>query len=385
MEVERHGAGGRVGYAVQRREEAPSNLADRHLWQITAVRDLLWIGLGIFLLWFVYELRGVFTPILIALALAYLFNPLFAYPERRWEVPRPLTITLLLVVLTIAGAGFIAWFGPLLMEQVQTLAKKVPQYIQSLSAHSGLQLGHLPDQLLAWVSRMTEDPIGVLQPLFVGTGQAFGIIGQVIGTTTSIVLLTMLVPIYFFFFAWHFDRMIGWISHLLPASKKPHLLKIFGRMDDAVSGFFRGRLVIALITGIMYAVGWALTDVPYWFLLGMGTGFLSIIPYVSVIGWPLAILFKYLDLMATTGAQDFNWLSVFVWPSVPYLPVQFLESWVLTPLIQSQSVTVLIVVFIGGAVGGFFGLLLSIPVAACIKILFQELVLPRLERYVASH
>ncbi|MBX3371736.1 MAG: AI-2E family transporter, partial [Nitrospira sp.] len=61
----------------------------------------------------------------------------------------------------------------------------------------------------------------------------------------------------------------------------------------------------------------------------------------------------------------------------------------LTPWVQSQSmemnaVTVLIVVFIGGALGGFYGLLLAIPLAACIKILVQELVLPRLERRAAA-
>lgn len=81
----------------------------------------------------------------------------------------------------------------------------------------------------------------------------------------------------------------------------------------------------------------------------------------------------------------FEWLPVVVWPSLVYLMVQFVESWVLTPLVQSRSlemsaITVLIIVFIGGAVGGFYGLLLPIPIAACIKILIQELVLPGLER-----
>ena len=50
-----------------------------------------------------------------------------------------------------------------------------------------------------------------------------------------------------------------------------------------------------------------------------------------------------------------------------------------------NAVTVLIVVFIGGALGGFYGLLLAIPVAACLKILAQELLLPRLIRNAADH
>jgi predicted PurR-regulated permease PerM len=196
--------------------------------------------------------------------------------------------------------------------------------------------------------------------------------------------------VYFFFFAWHFDRITGYFARFLPASRKNQWLDIFRRMDLAVSGFFRGRLLIALITGIMYAIGWFATGVPFWFLLGLGTGLLSIVPYVSVVGWPLAVLLKYLDVVTTSGASSVEWLSVFVWPSVAYLAVQFIESWVLTPWIQSQStdmsaVTVLIVVFIGGAIGGMYGLLLAIPIAACIKILLQELIVPRIERWAERH
>ncbi|MGC3974511.1 MAG: AI-2E family transporter [Nitrospira sp.] len=100
------------------------------------------------------------------------------------------------------------------------------------------------------------------------------------------------------------------------------------------------------------------------------------------------MLLKYLDGFSS-GAGAFDWMTVLVWPSVAYLVVQFIESWLLTPWVQSQSmemnaVTVLIVVFIGGALGGFYGLLLAIPIAACIKILLQELVLPRLERKAAA-
>jgi predicted PurR-regulated permease PerM len=369
---------------------ASKTSADRHLWQIVSIRDLFFIGTALFLLWFGYHLRGVFTPVLIALMLAYLVSPLVASAELRWRLPRPLTVTLLLVIMTSTVAGLGAWLGPLLMEQMQTLAKKAPQYVQSLSGRYGIQLASVSDQLSSFIMRFQDDPMAVLQPLLTGTGTAFGVIGTVIGTTTQAALFTVLIPIYFFFFAWHFDRITDTVARFLPASRKEQWLEIFRRMDTAVSGFFRGRLIIAFLTGVMYAVGWLLTDVPYWFLLGLGTGVLSIIPYVSVIGWPLAVLLKYLDVVTTSGASSVEWLSIAVWPSVAYLAVQFIETWLLTPWIQSQStdmsaVTVLIVVFIGGAVGGLYGLLLSIPVAACLKILFQELLLPGLKRWADRH
>jgi predicted PurR-regulated permease PerM len=114
---------------------------------------------------------------------------------------------------------------------------------------------------------------------------------------------------------------------------------------------------------------------------------LSLIPYVSVIGWPLALLFKYLDSLTASGS-GIGWMAIVVWPSVAYLIVQFIESWILTPWIQRRSsdmnaVTLLIVMFIGGAVAGLFGLILAIPVAACIKIAFEEFIVPRWSRWAA--
>jgi predicted PurR-regulated permease PerM len=369
--------------------EAARSALGRHVWDIAAVRDVFWIGSAAFLLWFGYELRGVFTPVLIALLLAYLVNPLVGTAERRWGVPRPVTITALLIAMAIVGAALAAWLGPIVSEQVQTLAKKTPQYLQRATQTYGVQVGTLSEQFNTLLTRLQDDPLSVLQPLFLGTSQAFGVIGQVIGTTTEVALIIILIPIYFFFFSWHFDGMVETVGRFLPVKRKTRILTIIGRMDQAVSGFFRGRLVIAIITGVLFGVGWAMTGVPYWFLLGVVTGVLNIIPYASAVGWPLAIALKYLDAVTGSGGSV-DWLSIALWPSLPYLIVQFVDGWLLTPWIQSQStdmnaVTVLIVVFIGGAIAGFYGLLLAIPAAACVKILLEEVVMPRWERWAAEH
>jgi predicted PurR-regulated permease PerM len=370
-------------------DDAGKSGSERHLWDMAAVRELFWIGLAAFLVWFGYELRGVFTPVLVALLLAYLVNPLVGGAAYRWHIPRPVTITALLVIVAIVGAALVAWLGPIVSEQVQTLAKKTPQYLQRVTQTYGVQVGTVSEQFNTLLTRLQDDPLSILQPLFLGTSQAFGVIGQVIGTTTEVALILVLIPIYFFFFSWHFDEMMNTVSRFLPLSRKERTLRIIGRMDQAVSGFFRGRLVIAIITGILFGVGWALTDVPYWGLLGIATGVLNIIPYASAVAWPLAIALKYLDAVTGSGGSV-DWLSIALWPSVPYLIVQFIDGWLLTPWIQSQStdmsaVTVLIVIFIGGAMAGFYGLLLAIPVAACLKIILEELVVPRWDRWAAEH
>ncbi len=354
------------------------------------MRDLFVIAAIALAVWFVYEVRGVFLPVFVALGLAYLFHPLITRAQERWRVPRVASITLVLILLGLGTAAFVAWLSPILVDQVRSLAKRAPQYVETLGGHYGIEMAGLSEQITDWTSRIQEDPEEALTSIFSGTGQALGVIGTVIGTTTYIAMTALLIPIYFFFFAWRFERISEVLPRLIPASRRDRTLEILGRMDEAVTGFFRGRLFIAVITGTLYALGWALTGVPYWFLLGAITGLLSIIPYVSLIGWPLAILLKYLDAASGSGGDTVDWVSIAVWPSVPYLIVQFLESWWLTPWIEGHTtnlsaITVIIVVLIGGAVGGFLGLLLAIPVAASVKILLQELVMPRWKAWAARH
>ncbi|MBS0170709.1 MAG: AI-2E family transporter [Nitrospira sp.] len=362
--------------------------ADRHLWQITPVRDLLWGGGLLFLLWFGYYLRGVFTPVLIALLLAYLFNPLIRRAEDQWRIPRPVTISVILLLSAMLMLSLITWLGPLLAEQVQSFAERVPGYIQSIATRYHVRLGDFSEHLSTIATSLRDDPLSILRPVFSGTGQAFGLLGTVIGTTTDVVIAFILIPIYFFFFAWHFDHSLERTTRYIPSGSRTRVRTIVTRMDQAVSGFFRGRLTIALGSAVLYSFGWALTGIRYWFLLGLITGILTIIPYASLIGWPLAVLLKYLDVLAAENGT-FDLMTIVVWPSLAYLVVQLIESWLLTPWVQSHSmemsaVTVLIVVFIGGALGGFYGLLLAIPVAACLKILAEELVLPHLARRAAE-
>ena len=82
-------------------------------------------------------------------------------------------------------------------------------------------------------------------------------------------------------------------------------------------------------------------------------------------------------------------MAVFAWPVGAYCVVQLLEGWLLTPWIQSQSmemsaVTILIVLMIGGSLAGVYGLLLAIPITGCVKILIEEFLAPKLDKWAAD-
>ncbi|ADJ27987.1 AI-2E family transporter [Nitrosococcus watsonii] len=366
----------------------------RHLWQIVPVRDVLWISLGIFLLWFGYQLRAIFIPLLIAFAFAYLFDPLIRWGERYCKMPRPATISLLLALVIMSSVSLVAWLGPEFLKQFAELLRGLVDYLQTLAIEYDIHLiKSLRAKLENWVQHLEENPVGFIventETLLIGTTQAVTVVSHILGAAAYVGTMILLIPFYFFIIAWRFGAIMGKLKEFMPAKEKDRILIIAKEMDEAVAAFFRGRLVIALVTAGLFSLGWSplIADVPYWLVLGVSAGILNFIPYLSTLAWLAAIFSKGLAI-GFSGGFDL-WL-VIIWPSLAYGIVQFLDGWLLTPWIQGRSlnlgaITVVVVVLIGGTVGGLYGLLLCIPMAACAKILFTELILPRFYQWTEKH
>lgn len=364
--------------------------SDKHLWQIAAVRDLIILLVVAATCWFIYLLSDIVLPILIAAILADIFNPFVTLLERRCSCPRPLIAALIVLIIIAVVFGFIAWLAPLIYNQFIDLTDKLPDYLRALTRSYGINFDDVLDQLDRSIQSIQAEPRKLLGQVFSTTGHALGIVTAVFSTTANFFFGFAIVLIYLFIFIWHFNSAIAAAEHYLPRTRKDQIVAIAKRMDKVITEFFRGRIVIAFIVGALLSIGWLVTGVPYWFFLGMATGVLNIVPYLAIITWPAAIVLKYVDSLTSGGAANLNIVVVTLWPSIVYVVVQFLDGWILTPWIQSgqtnmSAATILIVVFIGAAVGGVWGLLFAIPVAACLKIMIEELVLPRIKEWVASH
>jgi predicted PurR-regulated permease PerM len=202
----------------------------------------------------------------------------------------------------------------------------------------------------------------------------------------TILFLAALVPFYFWFFSINFPDALAFLRGLLPEKHRDRILELAGDMDRAVSGFIRGRIVVSVIMGVVAAIGWRICGVPYAITLGAAVTVLSLIPYVSAITLPLAIGLLAADQLAVPDAERMGWLWIALGPALVFGLVQFLEGYVLLPLIAGKAtdldpVSIFVAVLAGAALAGVYGMLLSIPVAACLKIYLREVVMPRLRAW----
>ncbi len=363
--------------------------ANPHLWQINWVREVICLALLLLVLWLAWWLRAIVRPVLLALLLAYLINPVIAWCERKWRWSRLSCVVVLCAVAAAILMTLAAAVLPFAIAQSQELISDLPEYASALSKQPRLIDEAGLDGLREKAAELARNPADSLAYLQDGVVATVGVMGGLVGTATSVAVGVALFPICLLYFSWQWPTIAAWPTTFVPLSRRKRVNEVVRKMDTAVGGYFRTRLVIALIMAAMYAIGWGLSGVPYWLLVGLLAGLLGIIPYAASFAWIAAMLLRFLELEAgITGTADA--LAVFLWPTLVFGLVQASDDWLLTPWLQGAQlemnfVTIILVVVVGGAVAGLLGMLLAVPVAACLRICWAEVVKPGLVRFAESN
>ena len=402
----------------QGRPERP--FSDLHLWEIRSIRDILSVLVVAALFWLGYVMRDVTIPLLVALLLAYLFEPLIAWMAKTRWIPfgRVGAVSWLLAGTTLVLLVALAILVPRIVGQatdliddvrsgvvrtrlVQAVETHVPHEYQSMAMDLVTTLPAVPtSQAETSDTTLTTSPSGLTNATdaaksasetvsnsgvdLVGIASRTGSMAwAVIAEVIAVGMLLFLIPFYFFFFSLWYPQVCEFANSLIPETKCDTIVPLLHRMDDAVAGFVRGRIVIAIIMAVLYAVGWAFMGVPYAILLAVVVGAFSLVPFLGLVGIPVAIAMLAVAQFDLPEAQRMTWWGILLWPTLVFAIVNTLDGWVLTPLIAGKAtnldpVTIFVAVLAGGSVMGAYGMLLAIPIAACIKILLSDLVIPKL-------
>ncbi len=390
---------------------APRNLAKLHIWHVQAVRDILLIAAVIGLVWLGYVMRSVTVPLLVALLLAYLFEPLVALLTRRGRVGRPFVAGAIIATVGVAVVGLLAILVPVAVDQTSEIIAKFGDGRARAAAISLAQ--HVPPSFRDDLERVIKLlPDGVQQAGREGPPAPDAAVGdaavgasaarrhdlvelalggvravmQVLGRVVQLGFLAFLIPFYFFFFSVSYPAVAGFARSLVPEEGRARTFELLGKMDRVVASFIRGRIVISVLMGAMLALGWRLCGVNYALLLGAVVGIFSAVPYLGGVGIPLAIGLLAAEQFTLPLELRMVWWQVILWPTVVFVIVQVIETYVLTPVIAGKAtnldpVTIVVAVLAGGSIMGVYGMLLAIPVTACLKILLTDVLLPRIRAW----
>lgn len=244
---------------------------------------------------------------------------------------------------------------------------------------------NLEFELVRLVSKWIQDHTGDIGRQALATGR--GAVG--LASSVGVFLFQgFLTAFFFFFFSTGWGKVQEFWESLIPERKKGTVIEMLRKMDAVIAGFVRGRLLIGIILSIYFTIAYWLIGVPAPLLLGPMTGLLSLVPYLGAISVPIAIISIWLSPSPWFAFQTSAWWMIIA-PIAVYNLGQFVDDYFLTPSIQGKSTdmdvpSILFATIAGGAIAGIYGLLLAIPVAACIKILLREVFWPKFRRWATG-
>jgi len=318
----------------------------------------------------VYLLGGVLAPILLAFLLAYAFDPLVAFLERR-RLPRALGSSLCLLLLLLLGAGLLALMIPALHEEVRGVAAKMPAYLEKIerSAIPWLEdtLGiEVPSTLEETLLSAREELSGRVQQLAGPVGSLLkGVLSSTFALLASLIYL-ILVPLFTFYFLKDYPRIVAWFKDLVPPRHRDRVQQLTREVDEVLAGFIRGQLTVVSILAVVYSAALVVLGVPAAITIGVVTGLFNLVPYLGIAtGLLLSSLFLLLE-----GAP---WTS-FLMVGGLFAVVSVADGLVLTPKVLGKRlglapVVVILAILAFGEVFGFVGVLLAVPLTAVGKVL----------------
>jgi predicted PurR-regulated permease PerM len=333
-------------------------------WVPAVVATVLLLGL----LYVVGSLAIV--PVLASFALAYLVNPLVDQIEKR-GLSRPVAALAALLIVTLVAAGFLFFIIPRLWEQFIAVGT-------SLMAYFTTENGLRQRALLQWYSpgldrvagdqieRFIRDPSGVLGSP--STWFAGGLSDFFHSAAASVDLL--LVPFFVYYILVDFSAWRDSLEDFIPPRFRDPFARLFDEIGRILQAYVRGQLLIAMLMGVLYAIGFVLLQVPAGVGIAILAGFLNTIPYIgTVFGIILATSFTM-----ASGAGFWNVggvIGVFV-------AVQMIEGYFLTPRILGgrmslHPMAVFLGMLIGGRLFGFLGIILAVPTIAVAKVFLMFL------------
>ena len=325
------------------------------------------------LLW---ALGDILLPFILGGAVAYFLDPVADRLER-WGLSRTLAVTVITIVAVLLFVAVIVPAAITLEAQVRRFINSAPEFLESVTDPEGAFLQRFPF-LAEYRERIATSMSGVVETIQERSG---AIVSGLVAAGQGLLgvgLLFVIVPVVAFYLLLDWDRMVARVDDLLPREHAPTIRRLAAEIDRTLSSFIRGQGTVMLILGIYYAAALMIAGLNFGIIVGLIAGLVTFIPYAgAVIGGALAIGIALVQFWG-------EWGMVAIIAAI-FASGQMLEGNVLTPKLVGGSVGLhpvwlLFALAVFGALFGFVGLLVAVPVAASLGVIARFLV----EKYRAS-
>jgi predicted PurR-regulated permease PerM len=325
-----------------------------------------WIRIGILVLIlavciFLYSLRGVLWPFIFAFFIAYILDPWVEFLQSK-RFPRIVAVLTVLVGVTLAVVLAIILLFPMVSKEAANTVAKFPQYVEVIRTKMAPWIQNWISNhpaLAAEAEKYFNANIRPAIPRLISP--VFAFLASMFSSFAGFIIAMLnllLVPVLTFYILLDFLNLKQKAIELMPPRYQHKVIHYFNEVDEALSGYLRGQLSVAIALGVIYTIGLLILGVPLAIPVGLISGLGNMVPYLGfVLGIAASMLLSFLD------NQDWHRL---VWIVLLYTFAQVNEGTWLSPLLVGKRtglhpVVIMLALVVGGTLFGFMGMLLAVP------------------------
>lgn len=314
----------------------------------TIIRTIL-IGFAFYL---VYILRDIMLVILTAVTITAAIEPINKSLIRR-KVPRVLSVVLVFLFLALVVAGGFYFFFPTFISDVLSVLDLLPKYVDSTNLLSPLSFGGaFPDLSIQTV-------VDSLSSTFVNvTGGLFTTVSGFFGGVISFILIIVLS----FYLSVQDDGVGNFLRVITPDHYEKYVLDLWKRSERKIGLWLQGQLLLGVIIGILTFLGLSILGVKSALFLALIAMVLELIPIFGLI---LAII-PALAIAIVDGGVTLSILVIGLYVIVQQFEAHLIYPLVVRKIVGIPPILVILTLIIGLKLAGFIGVILSVPVAAII-------------------
>jgi predicted PurR-regulated permease PerM len=358
---------------------------------ILNITNLFLIAILTGLIIFLVRILPVFGIFILSFIIAFLLYPWVDWLAKR-RIPRVWAILIIYIIIGGLLFAFFATVVPTLVSQTNTLIQQLPEIATRLQSQMTPRMQALRDFLDKQgvksddIQNFLNEVVPSIQSWALGLGKrlALGVQGAVGGIVASFT-----IPIIVFYLLLDAPKIRDSLMALAPKRTAKEAENLLGRVAEMLNHYLRGQLKLCFIIFSFATIGLLILGVPHAFLLGILAGMTEIVPIAGPI-----IAFIPASLVGMTNRWDYGlvgpWLPDIWWVkglivAVFYLLMQWSENNLIVPRVMGKGLnvhplTVMFALLCGGFLGGIAGMLIALPIAACLKVVFEIYYTPFINR-----
>ena len=301
-------------------------------------------------------------PVTIASFLAMLFIPLCVWLENKGmhNAFAALICALIFLVACASLVFLVSWQIGNFAEDTQKLQEMVTGIANRIQHFVAETMGISREQQQQMITEQKKS----------GGQQASRMVMGTLGSVSSILIKFVLVLVYIFLFLYFRKHLKAFLMKMFSGEEKKNALKIAYDASQVGQNYISGLARMIFILWIMYGIGFSIVGVKYALFFAVLCGILEIVPFVgNLTGTALTLL-----MAVSQGAGSGMLIGILI----TYSLVQFIQSYILEPLVVGAKVNInplftIVVLVIGEMVWGIAGLILAIPLLGVFKIICDHI------------